>query len=70
MSEFYHESPDEFKHRQRVQLHPATNLWMRGDRYGEVIGSSPLLVTVLTDRGTVVRLAPSLLAIVGDSTHA
>jgi len=22
----------------RVQLHPATDMWMKGDRYGEVIG--------------------------------
>jgi len=70
MSEFYHESPDEFKKHQRVQLHPATDLWMRGARYGEVIGTSPLMVTVRTDCGPVVRLAPSLLAIVEDSTHA
>lgn len=24
----------------RVELHPGTDLWMRGARYGEVIGSS------------------------------
>jgi len=22
----------------RVQVHPATDTWMRGDRYGEVVG--------------------------------
>lgn len=22
----------------RVELHPATNAWMKGDRYGEVLG--------------------------------
>ena len=22
----------------RVQLHPATDSWMRGDRYGEIVG--------------------------------
>jgi hypothetical protein len=30
----------------RVQMHPATNAWMRGDRFGEV-------VAINTRRGTV-----------------
>lgn len=26
----------------RVELHPATDEWMRGDRYGDIIGYSAL----------------------------
>lgn len=25
----------------RIQVHPATDLWMRGDRYGTVISTGP-----------------------------
>ena len=24
----------------RVELHPGTDAWMRGDRYGEIVGTS------------------------------
>lgn len=27
------------KNGQRVELHPATDRWMRGDRFGEILGS-------------------------------
>lgn len=27
------------KNGKRVQLHPATDRWMRGDRFGEIVGS-------------------------------
>ena len=28
----------QFSKGERVQMHPATDHWMRGDRYGEIIG--------------------------------
>jgi hypothetical protein len=40
------QNEDEFSVGDRVQLHPATDSWMKGDRYGEIVGyvrtSSPL----------------------------
>lgn len=27
---------------ERCQMHPATNAWMRGDRYGDVVGVLPM----------------------------
>ena len=36
---------------ERVALHPATDLWMRGDRYGTVTVLSPTHATVRTDHG-------------------
>jgi hypothetical protein len=35
---------------QRVQLHPGTDRWMMGDRYGEVVRSLPARVRVRLDR--------------------
>ena len=47
-----------FKIGDRVQLHPATDDWMRGDRYGDVVNvrrnlrtGALLAVTVKLDRG-------------------
>lgn len=39
---------NDFRVGNRVQLHPATDLWMQGGRYGTVIkvGQSKLLVNV------------------------
>jgi len=34
----------------RVQLHPATDAWMRGDRFGTVIKVSKSSVVVLMDK--------------------
>ena len=31
---------NEYQVGDRVELHPATDLWMMGARYGEVVGSS------------------------------
>lgn len=43
----------------RVQLHPATNLWMQGDRYGEVVKIRRGKVTLKMDRsGRVIRAFP------------
>jgi hypothetical protein len=43
----------------RVELHPATDLWMRGARYGEILSIGRTRVTVKLDRlPTPVRLYP------------
>lgn len=43
----------------RVQLHPATDRWMMGDRYGEVVSCRPGAVRVRLDRsGRTVRFHP------------
>jgi hypothetical protein len=41
----------------RVELHPATDDWMRGDRFGMVVGmgGDPLRVMVRLDRSDRVR---------------
>jgi hypothetical protein len=51
-------SLESFKAGQRVQLHPATDRWMMGDRYGEVLNVRQSRVIVLTDRGRIMRLDP------------
>ena len=47
---------------QRVQLHPALDLWMRGARYGQVtriFPTSPIPLSVYVDTlARVVRLHP------------
>lgn len=44
---------------QRVELHPATDAWMSGDRFGVVVKRGTKLVHVLMDRsGRVRRVAP------------
>ena len=43
----------------RVELSPATDAWMRGDRYGEVVGVTAKYVRVKLDKsGQTVRLHP------------
>lgn len=52
-----------FKIGDRVQLHPATNLWMRGDRYGTIIKIGRLLVHLKMDKsGRTVRIHPEGIA--------
>ena len=34
----------------RVQAHPATDIWMEGDRYGEVVGYKGKFIQVKMDR--------------------
>jgi hypothetical protein len=34
----------------RVQLHPCTNSWMRGDRFGDVVRAGRLACTVKLDK--------------------
>lgn len=45
---------------ERVQLHPATDAWMRGERYAnvvEIIPTSPLPIVVKTDHGSTIHFA-------------
>ena len=34
----------------RVQVHPATDAWMRGNKYGSVLSIGRKYITVLMDR--------------------
>ena len=44
---------------QRVQAHPATDTWMRGDRYGTVTKAGKRYVHVAMDAsGRTIRLLP------------
>lgn len=40
----------QFQVGQRVQTHPATDVWMRGDRYGTVVRVGRKYVHVALDR--------------------
>jgi len=47
---------------QRVQLHPATDAWMRGERYGTVVTLGRTLVHVRMDvSGRTLTFPPGLL---------
>ena len=49
----------DFEANQRVELHPATDLWMRGARYGQVQAVGRKLVSVKLDAtNQTVKLAP------------
>ena len=55
-----------FKVGQHVETHPATNAWMRGDRFGTVDRIGRLYVVVKLDRsGRTLRFAPRNLLPVG-----
>lgn len=41
--------------RSRVQLHPATDAWMAGDRYGVIVGIGRKRVHVKCDRSHKIR---------------
>lgn len=50
----------------RVELHPATDAWMMGDRFGDVIKVGTKLVHVRMDTsGKVRKLAPDLVTYQG-----
>ena len=52
-------SLDDFDELDRVQISPACDAWMQGDRFGEVQRVGRRLVHVRLDRsGRVLRLAP------------
>jgi hypothetical protein len=43
----------------RVQLHPATDRWMQGDRYGEVVKVGRRILRVRLDKsGVTAKLRP------------
>ena len=42
--------PSDFRTGDRVELHPATTMWMRGDRYATVTRVGSTRVTVHLDR--------------------
>lgn len=52
---------NDFTKGDRVELHPATDLWMRGARYGTVVGIGRNVLRVSVDRlnDRVVRVAPA-----------
>ena len=53
-----------FRIGQRVQAHPATDTWMRGDRYGDVAKITRTHIHVKMDRsGRTIRFAPPNLLI-------
>ncbi len=39
-----------FRTGDRVQIHPSTDHWMRGDRFGEIVAIGRLYITVALDR--------------------
>lgn len=52
----------DFKPGDRVELHPATDLWMRGARYGNVVRIGQKLLHVKLDmlnRARPIRVAPT-----------
>lgn len=52
-------SADDYRVGQRVQAHPATDTWMRGDRYGTVERVGRLYIRVRMDRsGHLKRFTP------------
>ena len=42
----------------RVELHPATDAWMRGDRYGTVKSVGRTYVHVVMDSGRTLKVTP------------
>lgn len=51
---------NDFTKGDRVELHPATDLWMRGARYGTVVGIGRKVLRVSIDllNDRVVRVSP------------
>ena len=66
MSDFYQTNATAFTVGQRVAIHPATDAWMRGDRYGLVtrVDHHANDVRVLLDSARLMWFAPECLAIV------
>jgi hypothetical protein len=42
--------PGDFRIGDRIEMHPATTLWMRGDRYGTVVAVGSTRVVVYLDK--------------------
>jgi hypothetical protein len=54
---------------QRVELHPATDLWMQGARYGVVVSAGYLRVAVRLDTtGRTVNLRRAYVRPTGDAS--
>ncbi len=49
---------DDFHTGSRVQLHPATDLWMSGARYGNVAHVGRKLLHILLDNNKTVKVSP------------
>ncbi len=51
---------NDFTKGDRIEMHPATDVWMRGARYGTVVGITRKNLRVELDRheGKVCRVAP------------
>jgi predicted metal-dependent RNase len=62
---------NDFRFGERVQFHPATDQWMRGERYGTVMHVGRTIVYVEGDHSRVLfSMAPyQLLHMKGPSTH-
>jgi hypothetical protein len=59
---YYGNEVRDFHEGARVELHPATDLWIRGARYGDVVKVGRTKVHVKLDRtGRVHRIVPALL---------
>ena len=50
---------DGFAIGQRVQMHPATDAWMSGDRYGEIIKLTSKVHVKLDKSGRTLRSVPA-----------
>lgn len=62
MSQYYESAIGDFADGMRVELHPATDLWMSGARYGSVVKVGRTKVHVQLDRiGRVRKISPDLL---------
>ncbi len=48
----------DFRVGQRIHLHPATDLWMQGQRYVEVTKVGRKVITIRTDAGHTYRVPP------------
>ena len=61
---FYFTDPADFTVGQRVQIHPATSLWVSGARYGTVVKITRTRVHVRMDMGRTFAMDASNIAYV------
>lgn len=60
-------APSDYRKGERVQAHPSTDAWMKGDRYGVVEGVGRKWVKVRMDRSkTVIYFHPDNLVPTGE----
>ncbi len=60
----YGRRPTDFAVGQRVALHPATDTWMRGDRYGTVIKIGREMVQLRLDSSRYLGISPHNIRII------